>query len=122
MKRTRSVFFLIVCVLLLPALAAAQVDYPEKMALVVAQYPGSTVEMAMQMQQRIQVMLRTQDEPEKVFQFYKEALSNGGWESQMELIQKEGMQSHWTKGDQAVHVVVSPDEGKTGVMLMLGSD
>ncbi|SHF96141.1 hypothetical protein SAMN02745206_03006 [Desulfacinum infernum DSM 9756] len=111
---------LVLCSWVLAAPGAAQVDYPEEMAQVVAQYPDSTVEMAMKMQQGTQVMLHTKDEPKKVFAFYKEALSGDGWESQMEMAQEEGIQGHWVKGDRMMHVMVTQDEGETAVMLMLG--
>lgn len=120
MKISKPAPLLLLCALLAPALALAQVDYPDEMAQVVAQYPDSTVEMAMKMQQGTQVMLRAKDEPKKVFGFYKEALGGDGWESQMEMAQEEGIQGHWVKGDQMMHVMVTQDEGETAVMLMLG--
>ncbi|MEJ5349505.1 MAG: hypothetical protein WHS46_12550 [Desulfosoma sp.] len=101
--------------------AAAQVDYPEDLKKVVAQYPGSQVEMAMKTQQGSHVVLSTQDSSEKVYAYYKQALSQAGWQVQMEMNHKDGVQGHWQKDDKTVHVVVTKDSEKTQIVVLLGA-
>ena len=123
MKNYRSIVLCVcACCLLFTFSAWAQVDYPSDLAAVVAQYPGSTVEMAMKMQQGTHAVLRTKDGMNDVFRYYKEALEKAGWKIQMEMSQADGQQGHWTKGDKIFHVVVSKDEDGTSVMLLLGAN
>ncbi len=113
--------FAVLCGMIAVVPALAQVDYPEDIKAIVAQYPGAQVEMAMKVPQGSQVVLTTSDPPQKVYVFYKEALSKAGWETQMEMTHKEGLQGHWKKGDKMIHVVVTKDEEKTQIVLLLGT-
>ncbi len=119
-RRLWSIMVVLGCFLMAVS-AAAQVDYPEDLKKVVAQYPGSQVEMAMKTQQGSHVVLTTQDPSEKVYAYYKQALGQSGWEVQMEMNHKEGVQGHWQKGDKMIHVVVSKDSEQTQIVLLLGA-
>lgn len=113
--------FLVLCGMIAVVPALAQVDYPEDIKAIVGQYPGAEVEMAMKVPQGSQVVLTTPDPPQKAYAYYKEALGKAGWEAQMEMTHKEGLQGHWKKGEKMIHVVVTKDEEKTQIVLILGT-
>uniref|UniRef100_A0A832EKD1 Uncharacterized protein n=1 Tax=Desulfacinum infernum TaxID=35837 RepID=A0A832EKD1_9BACT len=115
-------FALVLCAFFLVVPALAQVDYPEDLKGIVAQYPGSQVEMAMKTPQGSHVVLTTSDPPQKAYAYYKEALTKAGWETEMEMTHKEGQQGHWKKGDKMTHVVVTKDEDKTQIVLLVGTN
>lgn len=121
MQRRFFAFIVVFGCLLMAFPISAQVNYPDDMKSVVAQYPGSQVEMAMKMPQGSQVILSSGDPAEKVYAFYKQALSKSGWESQMEMNHKEGIQGHWLHGDKMFHVVVTKNKEKTQIVLVLGT-
>ncbi len=106
-------------VVLWVAIAWAQVDYPVAVGKVVPQYPGSKVEMNMRVDKGTQVYLTTSDPAEKVFQFYKDALKEKGWESAMEMTHEGGYQSHWKKDKAEFHLVIHSEEEQTKIMLLL---
>ncbi|MEJ5366003.1 MAG: hypothetical protein WHS86_12940 [Desulfosoma sp.] len=113
---------LVLCTFFLVAPALAQVDYPEELKAIVAQYPGAQVEMAMKTPQGSHVVLTSSDPPQKAYAYYKEALTKAGWETQMEMTHTEGLQGHWKKGDKMVHVVVTKDQEKTQIVLLVGTN
>ncbi len=113
--------FLVLSVLMAFVPALAQVDYPEDLKGVIAQYPGAQVEMAMKTPQGSHVVLTTTDPAQKAYAYYKEALGKAGWETQMEMTHTEGFQGHWKKGDKMIHVVVTKDQEKTQIVLLLGT-
>lgn len=102
--------------------ALAQVDYPEDLKGIVAPYPGAQVEMAMKTPQGSHVVLTTSDPPQKAYAYYKDALTKAGWETQMEMTHTEGLQGHWKKGDKMAHVVVTKDQAKTQIVLLVGTN
>ncbi|MGQ9670611.1 MAG: hypothetical protein ACUVWY_10660 [Desulfosoma sp.] len=120
MHQRLLVFTVVLGCLLMAVPISAQVNYPDDIKSVVAQYPGSQVEMAMKMAQGSQVILSSGDSTEKVYAFYKQALSSSGWENQMEMNHQEGIQGHWRQGDKMFHVVVTKNDEKTQIVLMLG--
>ncbi|ROQ89570.1 hypothetical protein [Desulfosoma caldarium] len=121
MQRRLFAFMLVLGCVLAAISASAQVDYPNDIKSAVTQYPGSQVEMAMKTPQGSQVVLSSTDPSPKVYAYYKQALSQSGWETQMEMNHAEGIQGHWRKGDKVFHVVVTKDEEKTQIVLILGT-
>ncbi|MEW5723745.1 MAG: hypothetical protein AB1896_11600 [Thermodesulfobacteriota bacterium] len=61
------------------AVALGQADYPAEMAKIVDQYPGATVLAASSMEESLEVVLQTADQPQAVADFYINALTGRGW-------------------------------------------
>jgi hypothetical protein len=122
MKPRLSGIGVALCAFFHVVLALAQVDYPADLKGVVAQYPGSQVEMAMKTPQGSHVVLTTSDPPQKAYAYYKEALTKAGWETEMEMTHQEGQQGHWKKGDKMAHVVVTKDGDMTQIVLLVGTN
>lgn len=80
-------------------------------------YPGSTVTMSVDVKDGMQVMLKTADPANKVFDFYKENLKSGGWAIETS-VNTEANSTVVGKKDKRTAMVMANRESK-GATIML---
>ncbi len=89
-------------------------------------YPGATVDGVMETEsggrKTKMVTLATQDPVAKVADFYKAALASEGWKLPQSMLMPDAAMVTGEKDGKQVSVMVSKQDGKTGIVLTVPND
>ena len=99
--------------------APRELTFPTDFPQGVSAYPGSTVTASAVGGEATNAVLRSTDPLEKVIEWYKKTMKEGGWEIGSAVDDPLGSVFSARKGKQTVVVVVTAGEGATTVSLTL---
>ena len=103
------------------AAALAQVELPKSLKDIVPVYPKATVVTAMETADGSHAMMEAKGSAKDIVSFYRKAMEDKGWKTEMEMHQKENSMVALSKGKQALTVMAdASDKDKTTVALTLG--
>jgi len=102
------------------SVALSQMQYPQELNQVSAPYPDATITQTMQVPGNVMVAMQSDDNLQKIFEFYKKNLAANGWTISAEIKQQGLSGLAGEKGSKNAVVNISTGQsGKSLIMLML---
>ena len=101
-------------------LALSQMQYPQELKQVSAPYPDATIIQTVQVPNNVMVGMQSDDNLEKISEFYKKNLVANGWTISAET-QQQGMSGLIAEkgSNNAVVNISTGQSGKSMIMIML---
>jgi hypothetical protein len=102
-----------------PRAAGLPDTYPDDLPT----YPASSaVASSQDGEEGLLVQFESQDAPDKVFAFYKDALAQQGWQLEGEMSSEDQHMLISNKGERKASVMVAPEGGKTEITVTVTKD